>query len=120
MGLVERFTIVGVSAPSHFLTSSKLHFAKPIRVGKSLPRHPDDVGVAALQNRFSLRESRDATRRNDWSIETRGVNDVFDLRNERDAEEAIAQISRAAYRMFDRFGRASEYGRVISPANSGK
>ena len=42
------------------------------------------------------------------------------LRNERDAEEAIAQISRAAYRMFDRFGRASEYGRVISPANSGK
>ncbi len=42
------------------------------------------------------------------------------LRNERDGEEAIAQISRAAYRMFDRFGRASEYGRVISPANSGK
>jgi beta-lactamase class A len=42
------------------------------------------------------------------------------LRNERDGEEAIAQISRAAYRMFDRFGRASEYGRVISPANSSK
>jgi beta-lactamase class A len=42
------------------------------------------------------------------------------LRNERDGEEAIAQISRAAYNMFDRFGRASEYGRVISPANSGK
>jgi beta-lactamase class A len=42
------------------------------------------------------------------------------LRNERDAEEAIAQISRAAYRMFDRLGRGSEYGRVISPANSSK
>lgn len=42
------------------------------------------------------------------------------LRNERDGEEAIAQISRAAYRMFDRLGRASEYGRVISPANSSK
>jgi len=42
------------------------------------------------------------------------------LRSERDAEEAIAQISRAAYGMFDRLGRASEYGRVISPANSSK
>jgi len=42
------------------------------------------------------------------------------LRNERDGEEAIAQISGAAYRMFDRFGRASEYGRVISPGNSSK
>jgi len=42
------------------------------------------------------------------------------LRNEREAEEAIAQISRAAYRMFDRLGRGSEYGRVISPANSSK
>jgi beta-lactamase class A len=42
------------------------------------------------------------------------------VRNERDAEEAIAKISLAAYRMFDRMGRASEYGRVISPANSGK
>ena len=42
------------------------------------------------------------------------------LRSERDGEEAIAQISRAAYRMFDRLGRASEYGRVISPANSSK
>jgi len=42
------------------------------------------------------------------------------LRNERDGEEAIAQVSRAAYRMFDRFGRASEYGRVISLGNSSK
>jgi beta-lactamase class A len=42
------------------------------------------------------------------------------LRSERDGEEAIAQISRAAYSMFDRLGRASEYGRVISPANSSK
>jgi beta-lactamase class A len=42
------------------------------------------------------------------------------LSNERDGEEAIAQISRAAYRMFDRLGHASEYGRVISPLNSSK
>jgi len=42
------------------------------------------------------------------------------LRSEREGEEAIAQVSRAAYSMFDRLGRASEYGRVISPANSGK
>ena len=40
------------------------------------------------------------------------------LRNERDGEDAIARISSAAYRMFDRLGRASEYGRVVSPNNS--
>jgi beta-lactamase class A len=42
------------------------------------------------------------------------------LRNERDGEESISQISLAAYRTFDRLGRASEYGRVISPANSSR
>lgn len=41
------------------------------------------------------------------------------LRNERDGEDAIARISGIAYRTFDRLARASEYGRVISPANSG-
>lgn len=40
------------------------------------------------------------------------------LRKERDGENAIARISAAAYTMFDRFGRASEYGRVVSPNNS--
>ncbi len=39
------------------------------------------------------------------------------LRRERDGEEAISGISLAAYRMFDRLGRASEYGRVVSTAN---
>jgi len=42
------------------------------------------------------------------------------LRNERDGEDAISKISVAAYRMFDRISLASEYGRVISPANSRK
>jgi beta-lactamase class A len=42
------------------------------------------------------------------------------LRRERDGEEAISKISFQAYRMFDRISRASEYGRVISPANSAK
>jgi len=40
------------------------------------------------------------------------------LRNERDGEDAITRISSAAYRMFDRLGRASEYGRVVSPRDS--
>lgn len=40
------------------------------------------------------------------------------LRNERDGEDAIARISAAAYRTFDRLGRASEYGRVVSPNDS--
>ena len=42
------------------------------------------------------------------------------LRDEREGEKAITRIGLAAYRMFDRLGRASEYGRVISPANSSK
>ena len=42
------------------------------------------------------------------------------LRRERDGEEVIARISAAAYRMFDRLGRASEYGRVVSPGNGGR
>ena len=40
------------------------------------------------------------------------------LQNERDGEDAISRISAAAYGMFDRLGRASEYGRVVSSANS--
>ena len=42
------------------------------------------------------------------------------LRHERDGEEAISNISLAAWRMFDRLARASEYGRVISPGNSSR
>lgn len=42
------------------------------------------------------------------------------LRRERDGEEAITRISAAAWRMFDRIARASEYGRVISPGNSSR
>ncbi len=39
--------------------------------------------------------------------------------DERAAEDAIGRVGLAAYRTFDRLGRASEYGRVISPKNSG-
>lgn len=39
------------------------------------------------------------------------------LRNERDGEQAISQVSLAAWRMFDRLSRATEYGRVVSPGN---
>jgi beta-lactamase class A len=39
------------------------------------------------------------------------------LGNERAGEEAISKVSLAAWRMFDRLSRASEYGRVVSPGN---
>ncbi|HKW18718.1 MAG TPA: serine hydrolase [Terriglobales bacterium] len=39
------------------------------------------------------------------------------LRNENDGVEAIARISLAAFRMFDRLGRSSAYGRVVSKSN---
>ena len=42
------------------------------------------------------------------------------LHRERDGEEAISRISLAAWRMFDRIARASEYGRVISPGNGSR
>jgi beta-lactamase class A len=38
------------------------------------------------------------------------------LANERRGEEVIASISAAAYQMFDRLARSSEYGRVIAPS----
>jgi beta-lactamase class A len=41
------------------------------------------------------------------------------LRRERDGGEAIIRISNAAYQMFDRLSRASEFGRVISPRDTG-
>ena len=42
------------------------------------------------------------------------------LRNERDGEAAISRISLAAWQMFDRLSRASEYGRVVSPGNGSR
>jgi beta-lactamase class A len=42
------------------------------------------------------------------------------LTNERDGEQAISKVSFAAWRMFDRLGRASEYGRVVSPGNGSR
>jgi len=41
------------------------------------------------------------------------------LRHERDGGDAIIRISETAYQMFDRLSRASEYGRVISPHDTG-
>jgi beta-lactamase class A len=41
------------------------------------------------------------------------------LRRERDGGDAITHISTAAYQMFDRLSRASEYGRVISLHDTG-
>jgi beta-lactamase class A len=42
------------------------------------------------------------------------------LRHEHEGEEAISRVSLAVWRMFDSLGRASEYGRVVSPGNSSK
>jgi len=42
------------------------------------------------------------------------------LTNEREGELAISKISLAAWRMFDRLSRASEYGRVVSPGNGSR
>jgi beta-lactamase class A len=39
------------------------------------------------------------------------------LRNEREGEQAIGQVSLETWRMFDRLSRATEYGRVVSPGN---
>jgi len=40
------------------------------------------------------------------------------LRHERDGGDTIIHISNAAYQMFDRLSRASQYGRVVSPHDS--
>jgi beta-lactamase class A len=41
------------------------------------------------------------------------------LRNERAGERAISDVAAASYTHFERLGRASPYGRVISPGTSG-
>ncbi len=41
------------------------------------------------------------------------------LRNERAGEKAMSDIAAAAYSHFERLGRASSYGRAISPGTSG-
>jgi len=40
------------------------------------------------------------------------------LKHERDGNDAIAKIARAAYDYFDRVGRSSEYGRIVTERNS--
>ena len=40
------------------------------------------------------------------------------LKHEQDGNDAIAKIAAAAYDYFDRVGRSSEYGRVVSESNS--
>jgi beta-lactamase class A len=42
------------------------------------------------------------------------------LENERDGEAAISKISLAAWQMFDRLSRATEYGRVVSLGNGAR
>ena len=42
------------------------------------------------------------------------------LRNERDGENAISKVSLAAWQMFDRLSRATEYGRVVSRGNGSR
>jgi beta-lactamase class A len=42
------------------------------------------------------------------------------LENERDGEAAISKVSLAAWQMFDRLSRATEYGRVVSPGNGAR
>ena len=40
------------------------------------------------------------------------------LKHERDGNDAIAKIAAAAYDYFDRLGRSSEYGRIVTERNS--
>ena len=40
------------------------------------------------------------------------------LKHERDGNDAIAKIAAAAYDYFDRVGRSSEYGRIVTERNS--
>jgi beta-lactamase class A len=40
------------------------------------------------------------------------------LKHERDGNDAIAKLAAAAYDYFDRVGRSSEYGRIVTERNS--
>ena len=101
---------------------STADFFKMLSTNKSswIPRHlPADLKIANKPG------SLEAVRNDSGIVFVEGrpyvicVMTSF-LRNERDGEDAISKISLAAWRMFDRLSRASEYGRVVSPGNGAR
>src|SRR5262245_16432982 len=67
MCLVESFTVICISAPSHFFSTTESHFAEPIRIGKCLAGHANYVGLSVSQDRFSLLESANSARSHNGS-----------------------------------------------------
>src|SRR6185503_11226994 len=83
MRLVQCLTVVRVCTTSHLFTTTKFHLYEPIRIGKRLPRHPDNISLAQPQNLFSLIERRDSSGRNDRRRKPGVVHSLFDCRNKR-------------------------------------
>jgi hypothetical protein len=54
MRLVECFAIIRVGATTHFISTTKSHLCKPIRIGKRLAGHAGDVRVTVAQDFFGL------------------------------------------------------------------
>ena len=52
--LVQRFTVICVSAATDFFTATESYLSKPVRIGQRLARHADDVRVVVSQNRLRL------------------------------------------------------------------
>jgi len=50
MRLIKRFTIIRIGAAANFITTTELHFDKPIRIGQSLSRQTGNVRLTALKN----------------------------------------------------------------------
>lgn len=92
-----------------------------------LATHKDDYATRALPDNVKAAMkpgSLEAVRNSSGVIFVPGrpfvlcVMTAYD-RDERAAEAAIGEVALAAYRYFSMVGRASPYGRVVSPANSG-
>src|SRR5215208_4393810 len=82
MRLVEGFAVVCIRTPSHFISPTESHLHKPVRIGKRLARHADDVSLPCAQNLFGLLKRRYAARGDDWRVEATLVHCLLDCRNE--------------------------------------
>jgi beta-lactamase class A len=94
---------------------------------KMLATHKDDYAARALPDGVVAATkpgALEAVRNSSGIIFAEGRPFVFCVmtaydRDERAAEAAIGEVAQDAYQYFSMVGRASPYGRVVSPANTG-
>src|SRR5688572_29941404 len=90
MRLVQRFTIVRISASSDFTPPSQLYLYEPVRVCQGLPRKTHNVCLVIPQDGLCLLKRADATRSHDRRYEAGLINCPLDCRHQRQTSQKRA------------------------------